>query len=225
MTASWTFLAAAFACVWSLGAAPAPHPFTPSEDPVAGAHLFQAKGCTQCHAIDGVGGKGGPDLGRVERPRSAYDLAAALWNHLPQMASRIWASLGERAYFTPDEMSDLIVFLASPKPVNPREYAGSGHGFLGAPGDPQRGQHLVTEKGCLGCHSLSGPGGKAAGSLDRLKGLDSPWTIIATMWNHAFLMQLKAEEQRGAWPTLSADEMADLVAFLRVHGYSRDRDH
>jgi hypothetical protein len=32
-------------------------------------------------------------------------------------------------------------------------------------------------------------------------------------------MTLVSEKQKTAWPRLSADEMADLVAFLRAHAY------
>lgn len=218
-----TLLAVAFTFFCALQVASAQEPFTPTQDPVTGAHIFRAKGCVQCHSINGVGGKDGPDLGRIEQPRSFYDLAAAMWNHLPQMAKRMWPSRVDRPYLTPNEMSDLSAFLYTPRSFDTPERIARGERLRGGPGDPQRGQQLVAEKGCLGCHSLTGPGGKAAGSLDWLKGLDSPWTIIATMWNHAFLMELKAEERKSAWPTLSADEMADLVAFLRAHAYSRYR--
>jgi mono/diheme cytochrome c family protein len=213
---SLTVLAVAFTAFCALGVALAQVVLTPTQDPVSGAHLFQVKGCAQCHAINGVGGKDGPDLGRIAEPRSFYDLATAMWNHLPQMASRIWRSRADRPHLTPNEMSDLTAFLYTPRSFDEKR-------LRGGPGDPQRGLQLVAEKGCLGCHSLTGPGGKAAGSLDRLKGLDSPWTIIATMWNHSFLMELKASERKNAWPTLSSDEMADLVAFLRAHAYSGDR--
>jgi cytochrome c2 len=186
---------------------------TPSQDPVAGARLFETKGCVQCHAINGAGGKAGPDLGHVERSRSYYGLAAAMWNHVPQMAPRIRQSGAERPYLTSDEMSDLVAFLYKLRP---------GERLLDESGDAQRGQQIVADKGCLECHSLWPPKGKHAGSLNRLKGVGSPWAIIAMMWNHAFLMELKTEEVRGPWPTLSAGEMTDLVAFLRVHGYARD---
>jgi mono/diheme cytochrome c family protein len=216
-----TVLAIAFTLLCALGAASAQELFTPTQDPLAGARLFQMKGCVQCHAIDGVGGKTGPDLGRIEPPRSFYDLAAAMWNHLPRMAQRMWPSLADRPYLTPNEMSDLIAFLHTPGSSGAPEHLERSPRL--GPADPQRGRQLVADKGCLGCHSLTGPGGQAAGSLDWLKGLDSPWTIIATMWNHSFLMALKTEERKSAWPTLSSDEMADLVAFLRAHAYSGDR--
>ena len=72
--------------------------FSPSQDPFAGARVFDAKGCIKCHAIGGTGGKVGPDLARMARPRSFYDLAAALWNHAPKMAARM-----ERAGVLRDE--------------------------------------------------------------------------------------------------------------------------
>lgn len=218
-----TLPAVALTFFCALGVASAQEPFTPTQDPVTGARLFEVKGCAQCHAINGVGGKDGPDLGRIEQPRSLYDLAAAMWNHLPRMAKRMWTSRADRPYLTANEMSDLIAFLSAPRSFETPDQVERGKQLRGRPGDPQRGQHLVAEKGCLGCHSLTGPGGKAAGSLDWLKGLDSPWTVIATMWNHSFLMELKSEERNSAWPLLSPDEMADLVAFLRAHAYSGDR--
>ena len=188
--------------------------FTPSRDPVAGARLFEAKGCAHCHAIKGVGGTEGPDLGRLQGSRSLYELTAAMWNHLPQMAPRIRASLAPRPYLTPNEMSDLVAFLHGPRPL---EEPGPGES-----GDPARGRQLLADKGCLDCHSLTPPRGKAAKSLSGLRGVDSPWSVMATMWNHAFLMDLVTGDQKIVWPRLSSQEMAELVAFLRVHAYGRD---
>src|SRR5262245_53077965 len=74
---------AAFGSVWAQPV------FSPSQDPMAGARVFAAKGCEKCHAINGVGGKVGPDLAKSTRPHSFYDVAAALWNHLPRMTERM----------------------------------------------------------------------------------------------------------------------------------------
>jgi mono/diheme cytochrome c family protein len=206
-----TFLVAVLTLSGMLGVASAHEQFTPTEDPVAGARLFNSKGCVRCHAVNGVGGSVAPDLGRIARPRSFYTPAAALWNHLPQMAPQMRSSPGERPYVTPNEMSDLIAFFYGPRT--------SGEKLPGEPGDARRGGQLVMNKGCLACHSLEPPGGKTAGSLSRLKGVDSPWTIISSVWNHGFLMQ-SMTAGTGAWPRLTSDEMADLVAYLRIHGYA-----
>jgi hypothetical protein len=136
-----------------------------------------------------------------------------MWNHFPQMADRIRASNVNTPYFTSSEMSDLVAFLYSGDPYAP---VPDDSRLLGQVGDPKRGQQLVTDKGCLVCHSISPPGGKRAGSLDDLKGLESPWSVVAQMWNHSFLMQLEAQGQRSTWTQLSVGEMADLVAFLQA---------
>ena len=70
-------VAVAGMCLGTLGAAFAQILFSPTQDPIAGARLLETKGCVGCHAMNGVGGNNGPDLGRIARPRSFYDLAAA----------------------------------------------------------------------------------------------------------------------------------------------------
>ena len=189
---------------------------TPTRDPVAGARLFASKGCAACHAVNAAGGTGGPDLGKLPRPVLLYDFAAAMWNHVPQMSRRISAGGTSRPYLDADQMSNLMAFLGSvdasgrPGSVSEESLA------TGQPGDRQRGERVVVEKGCLACHALAGGDvtGKAGGSFDRWIGFDSPWIAVSTIWNHAFLMDIEARRQNQAWPQLSATEMADLAAFL-----------
>lgn len=203
-------------CAGTLGVAFAQILFSPTRDPIAGARLFATKGCEGCHVMNGVGGKNGPDLGRVARPRSFYDLAAAMWNHLPHMSGRIWASGADRPYLTPNEMSDLIAFLYTPDAFGRPGAVEGGERFFAESGDPQRGGQLVTSKGCLACHALPGEeaSGKIGRGFDRLQGSESPWIVLAAMWNHSFLMALKTESQSRAWPQLTPEETADLLAFL-----------
>jgi mono/diheme cytochrome c family protein len=133
------------------------------------------------------------------------------------MSQRIWVSGTDRPYLTPYEMSELLAFLYAPNASTPPGGAEGGRRIVGEPGDPQRGRQLVMDKECRACHSLSGTGGQSAGSLDQLKrSLDSPWIVIAAMWNHAFLMEVKTRSEGRAWPRLSSAEMADLVAFLQA---------
>lgn len=205
MTARWRLVGAALMVLCASGGTSAQPADSPTEDPVAGAQLFRTKGCVECH---------GGDMARLQQHRSLYALAAAMWNHFPLMADRIRASKAmTRPYLTSREMSDLVAFLNSTSPEGP---ARTDRQVPSETGDPRRGKRLVSDKGCLRCHSLSGPGGKRAGSLDNLKGWDSPSSIVAQMWNHSFLMQFDVEDQRAGWAHLSADEMADLVAFLQA---------
>lgn len=194
-----TFVGVGVLLLCAPGIATAQAPSSATMDPVAGERLFSTRRCIECHAAD---------VARFQRQaRPLYSLAAAMWNHFPQMADRMRAStVANTPYFTSGEMSDLAAFLYAGDPVSAQGYVG----------DPTRGQQLVTDKGCLVCHSMSGAGGARAGRLDGLKGLDSPWSVVAQMWNHAFLMQLETQAQRGSWTRLSAGEMADLVAFLQA---------
>lgn len=61
----------------------------------------------------------------------------------------------------------------------------------GEPGDRQRGEQVVAEKGWLACHAWAGGDvtGKVGGSFDRWTGSDSPWMTVSTIWNHAFRME------------------------------------
>lgn len=179
---------------------------TPAGNSAAGLRLFQTKGCVRCHAINGAGGRTGPDLGLLPRPRSLYDLAAAMWNHVPQMADQIWASKSDRPYLTSGEMRDLAAFLYAPDALEDPA----------SPGDAARGRRLLTDRGCLTCHSIEPPRGPHAGSLTKLKGLASPWAVIAIMWNHAFLMETESRHQKTDLPRLTSDEMRDIAEILQA---------
>jgi hypothetical protein len=61
---------------------------------------------------------------------------------------------------------------------------------------------------------VGGQGGKTASDFSRIKGLDSAATVIAGLWNHSFVTDQRATG-KGAWPELTAGQMADIVASLR----------
>jgi cytochrome c2 len=176
--------------------------FSPTQDPVAGSYVFGSKGCSGCHSIDGVGGKIGPDLGRARGTRSFYDLAAAMWNHLPGMAERMREFKIQRPSISPGEAGDLIAFLYTLNYFDP-------------PGNAQAGKRLFSEKKCIVCHQVAGVGGVVGPNLDSLKQYGSAIFVAAAMWNHGPTMAEAMRAKGIARPTFSGTELVDLIAYLK----------
>ena len=68
-------------------------------DAQAGEKLFAAKACVQCHEVGGKGGRVGPGLDFLKRANSPVLVAAAMWNHGPEMAEAMKARGIERPSF------------------------------------------------------------------------------------------------------------------------------
>jgi len=183
------------------GGAQAQPLFSPTQDPLAGSRVFGAKGCVKCHAVNGVGGKVGPDLGRVPRPRSFYDLAAALWNHAPKMAERMRQLGIARPQLEGREVGDLVAFLFTLDYFDPR-------------GRPEAGRKLFTDKRCVVCHQVGGTGGVVGPSLDSLRQYASPIFLATAMWNHGPQMADVMRTMKISRPTFKDTELSDLIAYI-----------
>jgi cytochrome c2 len=199
----WMVAAVSFLLLWSLEAAFAQSLFSPTQDPLAGSRVFGTKGCVKCHAVNGVGGKVGPDLGRISRPRSFYELAAGMWNHLPKMAVRMRELGVARPQLDPRETGDLIGFLYTLDYFDP-------------PGNVDNGRRLFTEKKCIVCHQTSGTGGVVGPNLDFLRQFGSPILIAAELWNHGPAMAEAMRAKGIARPTFKDTELRDLIAYLKA---------
>jgi len=175
--------------------------FSPTQDPLAGERVFQAKGCVTCHAVNGVGGKIGPDLARTARPRTFYDLAAALWNHAPKMAARMRQLGIARPHLDARESGDVAAYLFTLSYFDPKGKAAAG-------------RRLFTEKRCIVCHRVGGEGGAIGPPLDGMRQLGSSIYLATAMWNHGPQMAEAMQREKIARPTFRSTELMDLVAFV-----------
>jgi mono/diheme cytochrome c family protein len=172
------------------------------QDPVAGSRVFGEKGCSRCHAVNGVGGKVGPDLGRAARPRSFFDLGTAMWNHLPRMADRMRELRMPRPLLDAREAGDLVAFLYTQSYFDP-------------PGNAAAGQRVFTAKRCVVCHQVGGVGGVIGPSLDSIAQSGSPISVAAAMWNHGPAMAEAMRARSIERPAFADTELRDLIAYLR----------
>lgn len=176
--------------------------FSPAQDPIAGSRVFGSKGCSKCHSIGGIGNKIGPDLARSPGTRSFYDLAAALWNHVPQMAKQMQKLGITHPQLSPSETGDLIAFLYT---LN----------YFDRPGDPKKGNIVFAKKYCVSCHQLAGTGGVLGPNLDGLGHNSAPISISAAMWNHGPTMSAAMKSNNIQRPTFTASELDDLIAYIK----------
>jgi mono/diheme cytochrome c family protein len=196
----WVVLVAA-ATAPALAQQPPPQPFAPEWAMFAGAKVFGEKGCGKCHALRGMGGGIGPDLGRIDSGKSFFELGAAMWNHVPRMGAKMREVGIERPSLTPLELSNLIAFIFTAQ-------------YYDELGDPKVGEELFTAKGCVQCHEVGGKGGRVGPGLDFLKRANSPVLVAAALWNHGPEMALVMKAKGIVRPTFQGKEMVDLIAYI-----------
>ena len=169
--------------------------------PRRGRELFSSKHCTECHAVAGVGGHGGPDLGKRGREfvGSISSLAGLMWNHSQGMSAELTRRNLPRVVFSGQEMADILAYLYF---VN----------YANVPANPERGGAIFVKK-CSPCHSVGG-GQRVGPDLGIAASLDEPIAVIAAMWDHAPKMERELRSRSLPWPRLEPGEAADLTAFL-----------
>lgn len=176
---------------------------TVAADSTRGAQLFDTLACVQCHGINGKGGTVGPDLGRiVDRNFTPATLAATMWNHAPAM----WASMREREIRAGDldeqAAADLFAYFYASR-------------FFEKPGDAGRGKRLFTQRGCADCHGLRNAARPSVRPVTQWEVLADPVALAEAMWNHRPSMLEEAGANRIRWPELSAQDLGDILVYLR----------
>lgn len=170
--------------------------------------VFAKDGCAKCHRVGGIGaGTAGPDLGRLRSGTGFFEIASAMWNHLPRMREKAREQGAEWPLLTPQDLSNVagFVFTAQRQEV---------------PGRPAAGAALFVSKGCERCHTARVAAGSVGPPLEDLKRSSSPVLLAAAMWNHA----AQVGETTGAAPvertTIAGTELPNLVAYI----VAADRD-
>ena len=179
-------------------------------DASRGRELFHTNNCSRCHSVNGEGGRSAPDLGRsVDRGFSPYMLAGLLWNHGPSM----WAAMDREGIPRPalgeQQAADLFVYFFAAR-------------FFEQPGNSRRGRQVFLEKRCAECHGIGSA--RRAGILPAAswKSLADPIALAQQMWNHSREMRDELDRMEFPYPRLSAQELADLLVYLRgVQGQGR----
>jgi len=167
-----------------------------------GAQLFKEKDCVRCHAFEGRGGNGAPDLAqRSERVYTPALLASVMWNHSPLM----WATIGgniSRLPLSSSETADLFAYFYSAL-------------YFNVPGDAARGKIVFEEKNCAGCHTERNGQTPKGPPISQWAQVKDPITWAERMWNHSGTMSKAMEKSGLSWPQMSAQNMTDLLIYIR----------
>jgi cytochrome c2 len=174
-----------------------------SADSARGQRLFQTLSCVQCHSVRGQGGVTAPDLGRmIDRGFTPATLAATMWNHAPGM----WAAMREQQVVAGElnqqAAQDLMAFFYSAR-------------FFEKPGDAGRGKRAFDRLGCQRCHGLTQSPNPAAKPVSQWDVLADPIALAEAMWNHRADMLTAAASKGVTFPQLSAQDLTDMLVYLR----------
>lgn len=172
-------------------------------DSARGAELFTKLSCVQCHSVNGVGGKIAPDLGRLaDRDFTPSGLAATMWNHAPTM----WSAMKARGVRAGDmderAAADLFAYFYSVR-------------FFEKPADAARGKRVFETHQCSGCHGLTVELKPGIAPVSRWQSLNHPFALSEAMWNHMPSMLAAMRARHIAWPSLTGQDLDDLLVYLR----------
>jgi cytochrome c2 len=177
-------------------------------DASRGAALIESQGCAGCHHFtrqprNTILSKSLAKL--LKKHLTPARLAGALWSHAPTMWTAI--PLANRAFptLTTRQADDLIAWFAAA-------------GYFEPPGDAKQGAKTFQTQRCSMCHAVAGKdaalaNGKAA-PVDRWTSLANPVDLLLAVWQHAPSMKAAMDKRTMTWPSLSIDELSDILAFV-----------
>jgi cbb3-type cytochrome oxidase cytochrome c subunit len=123
-----------------------------------GEELFESSGCRGCHKLNGIGGVIGPELDKVGTRRSPEWLK----KHFLSPAAVTPGSGMPPQKFNDQDLEAITMFMLS---LTGEQLPGYYASMKVIPSS-EEGRQLFQQKGCLGCHSIGGKGGKIGPALD-----------------------------------------------------------
>jgi len=175
-----------------------------TNSPWDGRTVFNEKGCINCHPINGVGGKGGPDLRKDVFYGTYLELASLMWNHYPKMAKKMVKMGKDYPKLTESEMSLLVTYLSYQR-------------YLGEPGSEFTGRKLLENKGCFSCHKFGGKGSDIGPDISQKDIHLSPLALAECMWNHGPDMMGIFEQYDIERPQFYGNDIANLASGIRSY--------
>lgn len=130
-------------------------------------------------------------LDRHFSDQTLMGVAAEMWNHIPRMIAAPMISAGD--------MRKIVAYTWE------RQY-------LGPSGSAARGRKTFVEKRCTSCHDAGGDAAKPV----RGENVLTPVSMIPVVWAHGPQMLDQMKQKGIAWPQLSAEDVANLTAYLNT---------
>jgi cytochrome c553 len=128
-------------------------------------------------------------------------MAAAMWSHATKMWQAMDAATIGKPQITAEQAADLYAYLSG------------GSGRQNPAGTAARGQQVFQAKLCASCHEQVDTG---APNLALQTGQFSAFSMVAALWQHGSGMLAHMVAQNKEWQILSAQEMADIIAYLNT---------
>jgi cytochrome c2 len=163
----------------------------------AGQQLFQELKCATCHSVNGVGGRTAPALGGASYTPNV--MAASMWSHVTKMWQAMEQAGIQRPKLTEQQAGSLYAFFAGTEKTDKE-------------GDHQQGRQVYQAKLCESCHDAEYT---SAPKLGAAMGNVSPFFMVSALWAHGDGMLSRMVSKNLQWQQLSADEMGDLIAYLK----------
>lgn len=168
-----------------------------------GQQLFESQKCVECHSLNGRGGSLAPDLAkRIDRAYSPAVMASLMWNHAPEMWAMMKREGAPVPRMTPEAAADLFAYFVSAR-------------YFEKPGDAGRGKLAFSAKHCADCHGISSSPEAGAPPVAKWESLADPIVLAQQMWNHGGKMKDAFARRKISRPTLSAQELTDMLVYLQ----------